>query len=198
MTTEKTYKLSTWGYGSETVIGTVSKETYEYFEENEIDIDDYANDWDDVIVVPEELKPFSSGEWYNCDDIFHGNGVEMSAYSSITISDEDDNEIWTHNLDTYDLNEHGIVTTELSETYIKDLEKDKVVFFGAVIDKGEFNTGEFTITEEFDPTKLALFFDDVEGSCLLSSFSYDGVDIDTDYGSTSGKSSDFRFEVVNG
>lgn len=196
MTTEKTYKLSTWGYGSETVIGNVSKETFEYFIDNDIDIDDYANDWDDVIIVPEQLKPFSSGEWYTCDDIFHENGIEMCSHSTITITDENDKEVWTHNLDVFDLNELGVDTTEISETYIKDLPKGNVVFFGCIVEKGEFNVCEFNIKGEFDYKKLAIRFDDVEGSTLLNTITYDGVEVDTDFGSTDGKSSEFRFDVV--
>jgi hypothetical protein len=44
--TPRTYKVSMWGYGGEVVMGTISREIYDYFKENRLSVSDFAWDYD--------------------------------------------------------------------------------------------------------------------------------------------------------
>ena len=50
-----TYQLELSGYGVEIVVGTISKETFNYFLSNNIDMQDFING---NVEIPKELKPF--------------------------------------------------------------------------------------------------------------------------------------------
>ncbi len=40
--TPRTYKISMWGYGGEKVMGTVSREVWDYCMDNQVDLSDLA------------------------------------------------------------------------------------------------------------------------------------------------------------
>ena len=100
--TPRTYKISMWGYGGEKVMGTVSREIYDYCLENCVDLSEIA--WGDEDTVQEEMGldidmlPFPPGSWYECDDMAHTSGVSRNA-GTLQIEDENGNVIFEKSLD---------------------------------------------------------------------------------------------------
>ena len=82
--TPRTYTVMLSGYGGEIVLGSVPRKQYEYFRDNNIDIEEFASDWDNESEVPEEMQPFEPGSWHECDDVAHENGCELSDSNYIT------------------------------------------------------------------------------------------------------------------
>lgn len=194
--TPRTYTVELWGYGGEIAIGTVKREIYDYFIENEIEIDEVANDWDNEAGIPDELMPFPPGEWYECSDIYHESGISMGDSGTITIYDENRNEIWSHSLDTDLLADDGVNSEEMSEIYIGDQKAGTVVFYGEMTEKGTLFEGDILLKQPFDPKKLSFQYDDVEGDKVFLSLMYDGEDIDNEGGDSIGKGSDFSLTLI--
>jgi hypothetical protein len=186
------YKLEIYGYGGEIVMGKISQQAYEYWTDNEDDLSEFACAWDESdFEIPEEAKIFTAGEWHDCDDILHENGVEMSGLCSVTVYDENDNEVWTHNLEPSDLDEDGIDAEETEETYVDNLANGTCIFIGQSTEKGCFADVEIALTQPFDPSKLKFNYHDVDGWCICTSIEYNGADLENDGYSTTGKGIDF-------
>ena len=195
--TPVTYTIDLYGWGGEIAIGTVKPEVFAYFEENGLDIDDYANDWDNENEVPEEFQPFEPGSWYDCDDICHESGITIGAASYIRILDQDENVIWESELDHDALEKHNVDCEEVDEIYANQQPPGTCVFMGQSVDKGQFNGYSLPLNAPFDPSKLRITYGDYEGWCLLSNITYDGQDLE-DLGNlnTNGKSADFQMWKV--
>jgi hypothetical protein len=188
-----TYTIECWGYGGEIVLGTVAREVYEWFKSNDIDIEEYASSWsDDDCEVPEDFQPFEPGQWHDCDNICHDNGVEMSDLCAISVSDSTGKEIWNHSLEPFMLEEAGVGVECVEEHYAVNTPND-VVFLGQSVEKGTFFKGMVDLTVPFDPKKLKLFYNDIEGWPLLSGIAYNDEDVYNDDYDTRGKSMEFKF-----
>mgnify|MGYP003337917944 CR=1 FL=1 len=98
--TPRTYKISLWGYGGEKVMGTTSKEVWDYCNENQVNLTDLAWDSDaaEEMGLDEEMLPFPPGSWYECDDMAHVNGVSRDA-GTLQITDENDETVFEKSLD---------------------------------------------------------------------------------------------------
>lgn len=194
--TPRTYTLMLSGYGGEIVLGSVPREQYQYFRDNEIDIEEYAWDCDNEQEVPEEMQPFFPGEWHSCDDIAHESGVELCDSNYITVTDENDKEHWKCKLGYMDLTDAGAEVDESDEYLCSDREdrENTVGFVGQSTEKGVFFEGELELTAPFDPAKLSISYSDIEGWSIVNGVTYDGVDIEgTDGYNTNGKGSEFKF-----
>ena len=194
--TPRTYRVMLSGYGGEIVLGSVPREQYEYFRDNEIDIEEYAWDSDNEQEVPEEMQPFEPGSWHECDDVAHENGCELSDYNQITVFDEHGKEHWHSSLDHTKLNDAGVEVDEADEYMCADRSdrENTVGFIGQSVEKGVFFEGELELREPFDPAKLAISYCDIEGWSLITGVTYDGVDLEGYDGyDTRGKSSEFKF-----
>lgn len=196
--TPRTYKIYMWGYGGEKVMGTVDRKIYDYFKHRRLDLSDYAwdHDYADTHNIPEELQPFPSGSWYECDNIAHVNGVSRNA-GTLQIDDEQGNTIFEKSFD--DIDGYSDDSPEYScdeEYWVDEKPEGTVVFIGNSNEKGTFFEGEIALTAPFDITKLMVCYDDIDGEEIVSSITYDGEDIDNNGGSTDGKSSDFGFYIA--
>lgn len=195
--TPRQYKIEVEGRGGEIVIGTVSREAYDYLEDNDIDINDFIDDEDNDLEVPEEYRFIQDGAWFDLDDIAHENGASMDDLSDIVIYDENGNEVWRHSLDTTSLESDNIDFEEIDECYANDkLDDGDVVFIGQSLEKGLFFGGEFTLKDEFDPTKIKIEYSVIEGWAIFSSVQYDGEYIDTTEYDTHGKGMDFELRII--
>ena len=185
------------GYGGEIVVGTIDKDKAQYFEDNDIDLDEYATDWDNESGVPEDMQPFTPGEWHDCDDIAHESGVEMSELCYITIVDVNGKDIWQESLDPNHLEEIG-VTIDSDETFASDsLSYGDNAFIGQSIEKGTFFDGEILLRAPFDPKKLRICYTDIEGWLLVNSVEYDGEEVEGYDGyDTRGKSMEFNIITI--
>jgi hypothetical protein len=188
------YRIELAGRGGEIAIGTVKREVYDYFDENGIDIEEYAGDWDNEQGVPEEFQPFEPGSWYDCDDLCHNCGPALDD-CYITVTDENDNVIHDA-VSAGEMMELGMDYNS-EEIYPEHSMNDGDVYFiGQSIEKGLFQVYEFE-AESFDPTKLLLQVEDCDGWELVTGASYNDVSLD-DLGelSTTGKGAEFQLILV--
>ena len=195
--TPRTYKISMWGYGGEKVMGTVSREAYDYCLENQVDLTDISwnSDSAEEMELDEDKLPFPPGSWYECDNMAHASGVSRNA-GTIQIEDENGEVVFEKSLEDCDGCEDSPEWSCFDEAYIGSQPAGTVVFVGSSNEKGTFFEGEIELTAPFDITKLTLSCEDIDGEELISSVTYDGEDIDNFGGSTDGKSSDFGMYVV--
>lgn len=194
--TPRTYKVEIGGRGGEIVVGKVDREAYQYLSDNDIDIDDFIDDEDNDLEVPEEYRFITDGAWYDLDNLAHENGADMSDDSEITVYDENGKEVWRHLLSLAVLELSSIEVEEIAECYIQELPNDTAVFVGQSSEKGQFFGGEFRITSEFDPTKFKIEYSDIEGWLLFSSIQYDGEYIDNNEYGTTGKGIMFDLQLI--
>lgn len=193
--TPRTYKIRLWGYGGEYVMGTVDRKIYDYFRRRRLSVPDYAWDTDyaDEQNIPEDMQPFYSGQWYDCDDLGHVYGVDSSA-GTLQIDDENGDTVYERRLE--DLDGCDVELCYNEEVWIDMAPKGTVVYFGYSSDKGTFFEGEIELTMPFDPEKLSLKISDFDGNDIISGVEYDGVEIDNWGGDTNGKGSDHAFYIA--
>lgn len=200
--TPVTYTVTISGHGGEIVMGKVDRKIVDYFEENNIDLEEFASSWgepgdDDYIEVPEDLQPFSQGNWYDCDNIEHNSGAEFGG-SWITVSDENGNEVWTDEL-SHQLEDIGCeIECFCSEDIGDYLDKDTAVFVGQNFEKGCFFDAELYLTQPFDPSKFKFTYSEIADWSILNVVEYAGEELDgADGYSTTGKSTSFEFYKSN-
>jgi hypothetical protein len=198
--TPRTYKIYIGGYGGESYAGTVSKEIYEFFKEKKIDIEQYATDWDDLFGdVPRELQPYSPGSPYDCDNLFHASGAEMSNSNEIQIIDENGNDHWSCAAGLNELEDAGVTVNEWGGCNLDDLPEDTIVHWGGQGEKGTFFDGEFELTQPFNPKLLTVSYENCDGWWIINGVEYDGIEIDGSNGySTTGKWNETKWILCNG
>lgn len=193
-----THTVRCYGYGGEIVLGSVEREVYSYFIENDIDLEEYSTQWaSEDCLIPEFYRPFSPGEWYDCNSICHENGVEMSEYCKIQIEDREGNIVWEHVLEPFMLEESEVEVECCEEYYAEFHDPDNIVYLGQSIEKGTFFSSEFDLTAPFDPEKLKIVYSDVEGLLLMSQLFYNDEEVYNDGADTRGKSMEFKFLNTN-
>jgi hypothetical protein len=193
--TPRTYQVSMWGYGGEVVMGTVSREIYDYFKRRRLDVSDFAWNYDyaEENNIPEEMWPFTPGSWYECDNLAHTNGVDRDS-GTIQIEDETGVTVLERALETIDGMDIQLSCDE--EAWIEMVKPGEVVFIGRSNEKGTFFVGDIDLRMPFDQEKLCLNYDDIDGTDIVSSLYYDDEEIDNNDMTTDGKSSDFGFYLV--
>jgi len=188
--------ITIYGYGGEIAMGRVKPETVEYFRKNFVSVPDYA--WDhaeegdeDYIDVPEDLKPFSQGSWYECDDIDHSNGADLDSIVEIKTESGD----VLLECEVCDIEAHGSALESSGSDDVEDhVNREQAVFVGVSSEKGTFFETEFELTAPFDAEKLKIVYHSLAGYDIIRTVEYDGEELDGSYGqSTDGKSSDFMF-----
>jgi len=194
--TPRTYKISLWGYGGESVMGTVPREIYDYFKQRRLDVSGFAwdSDYAEENNIPEAMWPFSPGSWYECDDIAHVNGVVLDS-GTVHIEDENGDEILQCGIDAFQ-DEDCPELDYTDETFIDDKPPGTIVFIGNSNEKGTFFEGSIDLSAPFDINKLTFKIEDVDGSEVVCGIEYDGESIDNYGGDTTGKSSEFGFYVA--
>ncbi len=198
--TPRTYRVRLWGYGGEHVMGTVDRKVYDYFRKHRIDLSEFA--WDGVYAeennVPENMQPFYPGSWHDCDNMGHCWGVDRSA-GTIQVDDENGNTVYEKSLDDivgYDEENPEPEWSCGEEVWIDSQPAGTVVFIGTSSEKGTFFEADLELKMPFDPSKLCLHYDEIDGNEIITSVSYDGEELNNDGGDTNGKSSDFGFYIA--
>lgn len=192
---KKKYEIHLSGYGGEIAIGRITPEQYEFWKDRE-DLDEFAYDWDNEMDIPDDMKMFESGSWYECDDIEHGNGVEFSNACWVAVIDDKGNVVWESPLDIESLEQKGVYVDGMNrdETYP---DSGEYIFFGQNFEKGTFQTYEIEIFGKFMPEKLNFSTIDIFGWELVNGVSYESIELDDTGGySTTGKSSEFEVRFV--
>jgi hypothetical protein len=191
--TPRTYKIQLWGYGGEHVMGTVDRKIYDYFRNHRLGVPDYAWGGDEFENMPEDMQPFAPGSWYDCDDMGHVNGVDMSA-GHLQILDENENVVYERELSDLDGCDVQLSTTE--EVWIDEKPAGTVVFYGHTSDKGTFFEADIALKQPFDPEKLLIQISDFDGNEIVVGVEYDGEELDNYGGDTNGKGSDYAFYIA--
>ncbi len=184
------------GYGGESYAGKVDRKIYDYFKEKKIDISDYASSWDEKYDnIPSELQPFTPGAPFECDNLFHASGAELSDLNEIRIENAETGEtIWEHNMGWSDLEDSGVIVEEFDNVDFDDLKEGEVAFWGGQGEKGCFFDAEFTLRAPFDPKKLVIKFETCDGWQIVNYVEYDEEDLDGTGGySTTGKWGDAKW-----
>ena len=200
--TPRTYKIRLWGYGGEHVMGTVDRKIYDYFRRRRLDLNEYAwdSDYADEQNIPEEMYPFYPGSWHDCDDMGHCWGVDRSA-GTLQVEDENGDTVFEKSLE--DISGFGEDDENPEpewhggdEIWIDAKPAGTVVFIGTSSEKGTFFEGDIPLTMPFNPGKIALVYDEIDGNEIITGVKYDDEDIDNWGGDTSGKSSDFGLYIA--
>lgn len=191
-----TYRISLYGYGGEIVMGTVDRTIYDYFRQRRLDVSCFAwdSDYAEENNIPEEMWWCPPGSWYECDNIAHTNGVDRNS-GTLIVEDENGDVVFQKELEDITWDDDNPEWECCSESYINEQPEGTVVFVGSTGDKGTFFEGEIELTSPFDPAKLVLQYEEVDGNEIIHGVMYDGVDIDNCGGDTTGKSSSFAFFV---
>jgi hypothetical protein len=192
------FEIHLTGYGGEIVLGRITKEQYEFWRDRE-DLEEFTGDWDDEMDIPEEMKFFSSGSWYECDDLVHENGCEFSNACWVTVYDKDNIEVFSCPLDFTELENKGVFVDGIAQDeYRVQWDSDsKHYFLGQNFEKGTFQTYEVE-DYKFNPQKLNFQINDIEGWTLVTGVSYMSEELDDTGGySTTGKSCDFKVYSVD-
>lgn len=180
------------GYGGEIVMGTITEEQYDYWDEHSDQLDEFAA-WGSESDIPEEMVIFDPGSWYDCDNLAHHNGVEMSHLCGLEIVEVDSQKtLLNSSLDTNELESHGIVTEEIAAVDPDNFPTPTYVFGGQSVEKGVFFSGRIELEKPFDLSLLKIEYETINGWSLVSNVYYNGEAVDGHGAySTSGKSSDF-------
>ena len=151
------YKIEIKGDGGEFVAGFVSQESYDYFQENDLDINDYAEDRDNELEVPEESQPFDPGYWSDCDNISHKYGCEVFDESRVIVENEDGEEVFEASVTD------GAVFCQQDDDEVQvdiddpcDELMGKPVYSCRTVERGLFFQGTLEIEEPFNPDHLYL------------------------------------------
>lgn len=192
-----TARILIQGYGGETYAGIVDRKIYDYFASRKIDIEEYASDWDNELKVPEDMQPYPPGSAYECENLWHASGAELSDLNTITIESADGKTIWEHDLNQCSLEDSGVTVTEFNNKELDDLPDGTVVHWGGQGEKGCFFDGEFTLRAPFDPKKLEISYENCNDWYIVSGVTYDGEEIDGNSGySTTGKWSENKWIIA--
>ena len=184
------------GYGGEIVMGTVANEAYDFFEENEIDINDWAlSDPEELdIEVPEEFQPFIAGDWHECDDLAHEHGAALDGMYVSVIAENDD--VIHDAFDEAQLRKHGVTFETFEEISSLDPPVGTAVFIGQSFEKGLFQSYQVE-TDSFDITKLKVYSSKINDWELITGVEYDGIELDDLCNhSTDGKGLEFSLFVI--
>jgi hypothetical protein len=164
------YRIEIGGSGAEVLIGKVKREFYDLFQG--LDISEYA--WNHEffednkgVEIPEDIRPFQPGEWFNCNRAAQAYGVLVDeAYVNIIQDDDvlyDDEPATSLSLECRD----DIFPDEILD------EGDAYISVESTF-KGVFFSYEFE-TDFMDIEKLILCVTDVNGfGDLITGVEYDG------------------------
>ena len=155
------YRIEIKGDGGEFIAGEVMKEFFDALEENGISIEDYAEgDEDDkqFECIPEEIRPFDPGGWYNINSIVHRNLCD-SDRMELEVTDEDSETVYEGGefRDNKHMTENDDDDEDIFSIYDPDRKYEGKCFYTCQRDEnGVFFSGEIELDEPFDPEKLCL------------------------------------------
>ena len=177
---KKKYEVTLNGIGGEVVVGSITKEQYDYW----VDKDDdeiYQHFLEDDIEDSEAPSEVWIGNrWFEMDNIEHLNGCELSNVNNIDVL-IDGNErslVFECNLGKESIKGIGI-KIELNKVDWKGLEKG-YYFLYQPLEKGGL-TIQIETENEFDPKMLTLICTEFvmpnKIGCFISSVDYEGGDV---------------------
>lgn len=191
--TPRDIDITLLGYGGEIVMGHITAEQYNFWQGRE-DFQEYIWDWDYKLPegVSKDMEFVTTGSWHECDDIAHESSMELSSSCVIRVTEvESGQDIWESRADIQTLQDAGVEV----DWYMNEERADhpgQYLFIGQSIEKGCFGSHRVRITAPFDPTKLRVMINEIDGWQLAGGIEYDGQECENqgDY-DTTGKGSEF-------
>lgn len=184
-------KIAVSGYGGEATLGTLTKEQYVYWKlidnDDDININYMLTGWAEECENehPEELM---LRQFYDMDDIAHAYGATFdSAY--ITVTDDNNDIIWEGYASQIEETPEGENLIAKEEEYYFSKTDHKYGLYCYSGEKGVFTEIEVKGVNEFEPSRLRLYIEDIEGNRIIDSIEYNGLESEeTGDISTDGKS----------
>jgi hypothetical protein len=186
------YKITLSGFGMELVMGKISNIAYDYFQKNNITIDNYINNLDITKKIPKKFQPFPADQWFECDDLVHLYNVilDNDKQEGLLTIEQDKKIIKKYELDTDTLAKEGIIVDEIEEIYVSEQPNNTCVFLGQSNEKGVFFTTEIE-DKKFDQKKIKIEYKDIEGILIVSSVFYNNKKLKSKELSTTGNSTEY-------
>lgn len=196
--------VSISGLGGEVVMGTISAECYDFFNKHGLEVGAFATDREYLSKVKNERNlevnssfwPFNPGEWFTCDDLIHECGPEMDVTALIEITDSEKNIIWSSSLDLETLKNQGVKVVCLDNVYASDHISDPYLFYGKTVEKGTLFVGELDLKQSFNPSKLTIYYTEIESWPVFSYMEYNDVEVDED-GPLQACVKDWHYSFIN-
>ena len=169
------------GYGTFIYAGTVAKNTYEYFEDEDIDLQEYAEYLDDPessnLKIPKEHDFVDGGCLYDMDNLWCISGAELTSDCILSVDLENGDDDWECSLDLGTLEKLGIKTKCISSStrVIMDLPSDTAIFMAKETTEGlQFEENQIISSSDFDPTKLEIYYHEYIDTHIIKHIKYDG------------------------
>ena len=169
------------GYGTFIYAGTVAKNTYEYFEDEDIDLQEYAEYLDDPessnLKIPKEHDFVDGGCLYDMDNLWCISGAELTSDCILSVDLENGDDDWECSLDLGTLEKLGIKTKCISSStrVIMDLPSDTAIFMAKETTEGlQFEENQIISSSDFDPTKLEIYYHEYIDTDVIKHIKYDG------------------------
>ena len=186
------YEVELYGYGGEFVFGTLTKEQYDFWIENEGDgLDSHVfwdpyDDADGDNPITDEEDPRFLGYWHDLDDIEHVCGADVDSCRVVVTSLDSGEEVYTSD----DVN--------LVHTTDQLVEEQKRGYYWTAYasEKGQHFYAELEIDGEFDPTKLTVNATNLDGEHIIDEVMYNEETLDNDGGSTETKSQSYELHEI--
>ena len=179
-TVNNKYELTMGRIGGEVVVGSITKEQYDYWV-NKNDNEIYQHFLEDDIEESEVPSvAWIGNRWFEMDNVEHLNGCELSIANSINVWSTGNERtcVFECDLDEGTL-EKEEVKIQLNEVNFKEL-KEGYYFMYHPLEKGGL-TIEIETENEFDPKMLTLICTEFvmpnKKGCFISSVDYEGGDV---------------------
>lgn len=188
------------GAGVESFGGTIDFETYKYFEDNSIDLEEYNEDVEsgnENLDIPEEHNFISYG-LDEIDNLWHINGAYLGIEDNeIEVVGSDESQVWRCSLDTESLQGQSVrlVTEGDFDEIVNKLPKQTAVMVGRKFAGGIIFEVEIEVSKEFDPTKLVIYLHEDDGQDVIKKIEYDGEVIEDESSSSYGQGQEFSWFI---
>jgi hypothetical protein len=181
------YRITLDKWGGEYCVGSIPRETIDYWSERDEDELKEHLVSDSILDVPEKhnLYPF-----HEQDNLIHTCGVEMSPYNRLTVSNVDtDEEVFECNLDEDWIKDNGWILNDQP-----DLDYATGVIHTVSVEKGYWEYEVITTDKVFDQNKLEFFMYAIDGLYVIHYMKYEGVELGHIDGTTVGKDFNVWFD----
>lgn len=188
------------GTGVESFGGTVDFDTYKYFEDNDVDLEEYVEDIEfgnDNLDIPEQYN-FGCNGIEEIDNLWHMNGAYLDIHhNEIEVIDSDENQIWKSPLTFEALKEKGVQLESDGDfdDIVNELPEKTAVMVGRKVANGVIFEVEIEVYKDFDVTKLVIYLHEDDGQDVIKRMEYDGEIIEDESSSSDGKSQEYSWFI---
>ncbi|MUG33458.1 hypothetical protein [Psychrobacter sanguinis] len=167
------------GYGVQTFAGIVPFATYEYFESEGIDLQDYEqssmySDEENSLNIPKEHNFAMGVALNNFCDLWEVQGAILDE-SNTLIVESDGKPDWECDFSADTLASHGVQLIAVSDSVdiISELPSPTAILVGTQVFKGlVFGEDDVKSDGDFDPKQLKIYFHDTGDDLIVQSIEY--------------------------